>query len=116
MAPPTEMRLTPSSASSPMEGAPGVTNTLTGRSTAASNWRSSAGSTTRGAKSTSAPGLLVGLEPGDGVAQVDPAVQVVLGPGRQHEGDRSRVGSLGGGPHPLGRFGERRRWARRRCG
>src|SRR4029450_4562318 len=48
------------------------------------------------------PGLLVGLEAGDGVGQVGSAVQVVLGPGGEHQVDRSPVGDLGGGPEPLG--------------
>ncbi len=81
------MRLTPSAASSPTGGASGVTRTFTGRSTEAISCPYLGRiDHTRGEQDIG-PRLLVGLQAGDRVGQVDPAVQVVLGPGGQDEGN-----------------------------
>ena len=58
-------------------------------------------------------GLLIGLQPGDRVGEVSPAVQVVLGPAGQDEGDEARVSDLGGRRDALGRERRCRRSDRR---
>ena len=105
-APPTEIRLTPSSASSPTVGAPGRTSTLTGTVDGGEQLAEVAGVDHPWGEEDVGAGLLVRLQTGDGVGQVAPAVQVVLGPGGQDEGDRARVGGLGGGADPLGGVGQ----------
>ena len=91
-APPTEMRATPSAASS-APAAPRTASTFTGRSTEA---------TPDGCRRRCQPrreqhvgaGLLVGLQPGDRVGQIVAPVDVVLGAGGEHELHRPGVGDL----------------------
>ena len=106
MAPPTEIRLTPSSASSPTVGAPGEDEHADRDVDGGEQLAQLARVDHRRREEHVGAGLLVGLQPGDGVGQVLAAVEVVLGPGRQDEGDRARVGGLGGGAHPVGGVGQ----------
>ncbi len=51
-------------------------------------------------------GLLVSLEPSDGVREIAPAAQVVLGPRRQHQASLVGVRDLCGGRDPIDRSPE----------
>ena len=106
MAPPTEIRLTPSSASSPTVGRAREHQHADRQVDRGEQLAQLARIDDPRGEEDVGPGLLVGLQAGDGVAQVLPAVQVVLGAGRQDEGHGAAVGGFRGRPHPLGRVGQ----------
>ena len=105
--PPTEIRLTPSRASSatgrrtrPHQD---VDRQIDGRDDRADDLRARG---TRRVQHVGA-GLLIGLQAGDRVVKILATVQEVLGPGRQHQARRAGVGDLRGGADALGGLRQR---------
>ena len=95
MAPPTEIRLTPSSASPPTVGASGSDEDAHGHVDRGEELAQLGRVDHSRREENVGAGLLVGLEAGNRVGQVLAPVEVVLGAGRQDEVHRPLVCGLG---------------------
>ena len=102
-APPTEIRATPSAASSATVGGARHGEHVDRPVDRRDDLPDVLGARQPGREQHVGAGLLVGLQPGDRVGQVVAAADVVLGPRGEHQLHRARVRDLGRGRDPLAR-------------